>query len=58
MKMFRPLIMLFAVFSISACSFDKMDEVSAINDVSAVGNAFTQALTSEYKDYVNSELQT
>ncbi len=58
MKMFRPLIMLFAVISISACSFDKMDEVSAINDANAVGNAFTQALTSEYKEYVNGELQT
>lgn len=58
MKMFRPLIMLFAVISISACSFDKMDEVSAINDASPVGNAFTQALTGEYKEYVNGELQT
>lgn len=58
MKMLRPFIMLFAVISISACSFDKMDEVSAVNEVSAVGNAFTQALTQEYRDYVNSELTT
>lgn len=58
MKMLRPLIMLFAVFSISACSFDKMEEVSALNDANAVGNAFTQALTQEYQEYVNNELQT
>jgi OOP family OmpA-OmpF porin len=58
MKMLRPLIMLFAVLSISACSFDKMDEVSALNNANAVGNTFTQALTGEYQDYVNAELQT
>ncbi len=58
MKMLRPFIMLFAVLSISACSFDKMDEVAALNDANAVGNAFTQALTQEYQEYVNNELQT
>jgi OOP family OmpA-OmpF porin len=58
MKMLRPFIMLFAVISISACSFDKMDEVSAVNNANAVGNAFTQALTQEYQDYVNNELQS
>ena len=58
MKMLRPLIMLFAVLSISACSFDKMDEVTALNNTNVVGNTFTQALTGEYKDYVNNELQT
>ena len=58
MKMLRPLILLFAVISLNACSFDKMDEVSALNDVSVVGNAFTQHLTTEYQNYVNSELQS
>jgi OOP family OmpA-OmpF porin len=58
MKMLRPLIMLFAVLSISACSFDKMDEVTALNNTNVVGNTFTQALTAEYQTYVNGELQT
>ena len=50
--------MLAAVISISACSFDKMDEVKALNDANAIGNAFTQSLTGEYRTYVNTELQT
>lgn len=56
--MLRSLIILAAVISISACSFDKMDEVKAINDTNAVGNAFTQKLTEEYRNYVNRELTT
>jgi len=58
MKMLRSLIILAAVISISACSFDKMDEVKAINETNAVGNAFTQKLTEEYRNYVNRELTT
>lgn len=58
MKMMRPLIMLFAVLSLSACSFDKMDEVKALNETNAVGNAFTQKLTQEYRSYVNAELNS
>ncbi len=56
--MLRSLVLLAGVLAISACSFDKMDEVKAINNANAVGNAFTQKLTEEYKNYVNSELQT
>ncbi|HPF77846.1 MAG TPA: OmpA family protein [Alphaproteobacteria bacterium] len=56
--MLRSLIILAAVISISACSFDKMDEVKAINETNAVGNAFTQKLTEEYRNYVNRELTT
>ena len=56
MKMLRSLIVLASVAGLSACSFDKMDEVTALNNANAVGNAFTQSLTSEYKSYVNSEL--
>lgn len=58
MKMMRPFIMLFAVLSLSACSFDKMDEVTALNNTSVTGNAFTQALTGEYQNFVNSELSS
>ncbi|HPD83278.1 MAG TPA: OmpA family protein [Alphaproteobacteria bacterium] len=58
MKMLRPLLMLVAVLSISACSFDKMDEVKALNETNAVGNAFTQELTKGYQEFINSELNT
>lgn len=58
MKMLRSLVILAAVITISACSFDKMDEVKALNETSAVGNAFTQELTQEYRDFVNQELTT
>lgn len=58
MKMMRSLVILAAVITISACSFDKMDEAKALNETSAVGNAFTQELTQEYRDFVNQELTT
>lgn len=59
MKMLRSMVLLAGVLALSACSgFDKMDEVKAINNANAVGNAFTQKLTEEYKNYVNSELNT
>ncbi len=58
MKMLRSLLILAAVITVSACSFDKMDEVKALNDTNAVGNAFTQKLTEEYRNYVNRELGT
>ena len=54
----RSLVILAAVITISACSFDKMDEAKALNETSAVGNAFTQELTQEYRDFVNQELTT
>lgn len=53
------MVLVAGVISLSACSgFDKMDEVSALNNANAVGNAFTQKLTEEYKNYVNRELQS
>lgn len=58
MKMMRSLVILAAVITLSACSFDKMDEAKALNETSAVGNAFTQELTQEYRDFVNQELTT
>lgn len=59
MKMLRSLVILLAVTSLNACtSFNKMDEVKALNNVNAVGNAFTQKLTAEYTGLVNRELDT
>ncbi len=57
MKNIRTFALTASVLALTACSgFDKMDEVKALNDANAVGNAFTQKLTSEYKDFVNQEL--
>lgn len=56
MKMLRTFLVLAAVVTLGACSFDKMDEVQALNNANAVGNAFTQSLTEEYRSFVNSEL--
>ncbi len=59
MKILRPIMVLTAVVSLSACgNLDKMDEVKALNETNAVGNAFTQKLTEEYRSYVNREMKT
>lgn len=56
MKMTRNLVLLALVFVVSACNFHKFDEVKAVNEATAVGNPFTQALTNGYKDLVQTEL--
>ena len=60
MKMIRSLVLLAGVLAVSACAGynDKWSEVQAINNANAVGNAFTQSLAEEYKNYVNRELTT
>ena len=58
MKMLRSLIILVAVVSLNACDFDKMDEVKALNNTGAVGNAFTQKLAEEYRNFTNQELDS
>lgn len=58
MKMLRSLAVIAAILTLSACSFDKMDEVKALNNANPVGNAFTQKLSSEYTEFVNQELNT
>ena len=51
MKNLRSLVLIAGVVGLSACSgFDKMDEVKALNNANAVGNAFTQSLTEEYRN--------
>ncbi len=59
MKM-RSMVLLAGVLALSACAGynDKMTEVRALNNANAVGNAFTQKLAEEYKNYVNRELKT
>jgi len=54
----RPLMLTATIALVAACSPKKFDEVQAINEVSGSGNAFTQALTTEYRSFVNSELDS
>lgn len=56
MNIMRSLILVAGVSLLAGCSFNKFDEVSALNDSSAAGSPFTQKLTSEYKAFVDSEL--
>ena len=60
MKNLRTFVLLSGVIALGACGINKnkMDEVTALNDANAVGNAFTQKLTQEYQDYVNREFDT
>lgn len=57
-KMSRTLMVLTGIAMLGACSPKKLDEVKALNEVNGSGNAFTQALTTEYRTFVNSELNT
>jgi OOP family OmpA-OmpF porin len=58
MKMLRSITTLAAVALLSACAVDRgFEEVDALNQTAPVGNAFTQELTQDYRDFVNSELQ-
>ncbi|MBU0860201.1 MAG: OmpA family protein [Alphaproteobacteria bacterium] len=57
MKMMRGIAMAVAVLAVSACSnFNQHSELEALNEVQAVGSPFTQALTSEYRDFANREM--
>ncbi len=57
MKVMRGLVVLAAVVSLSACgNFKDYDEVEALQNAQAVGSPFTQKLTSEYRMFVDSEL--
>ncbi len=58
MKMLRPVLALAAIATLTACSTHKFAEVDALNDVTPVGNTFTQELTKNYQALVNSELST
>ncbi|MEM6811752.1 MAG: OmpA family protein [Pseudomonadota bacterium] len=57
MTLIRSLTLVGAVVALGACSTTRYDEIQALNEVSPVGNAFTQELTMEYRDFVNTELQ-
>lgn len=54
----RPLMLTATIALVAACSPKKFEEVKALNEASGSGNAFTQALTTEYRSFVNSELDT
>lgn len=61
MKMLRKVVMTAGIVALaggmSGCTaFKSFSEVDALNDAQAVGSPFTQALTSEYRAFANSEL--
>ncbi len=58
MQILRGLIIAAGVLALGACDFNKFDEVDALNEAQAVGSPFTQKLTSEYKDFVNAEVDS
>ena len=55
MHIWRGLMIMAAVTALTACDFNKFDEVDALNEAQPVGSPFTQKLTSEYKALVNDE---
>ena len=56
MQILRGLMIMAAVTALTACDFNKFEEVDALNEAQAVGSPFTQKLTSEYRDFVNDEV--
>ncbi len=56
MHIWRGLMIMAAVTALTACDFNKFDEVDALNEAQPVGSPFTQKLTGEYKDFVNNEV--
>lgn len=57
MKTLRTLVLSLSVLAMGGCTvFDSFSEVDALNNAQAVGSAFTQALTGEYRTYSNAEL--
>lgn len=56
MHILRGLMIVAAVTALTACDFNKFEEVDALNEAQAVGSPFTQKLTSEYRDFVNDEV--
>jgi OOP family OmpA-OmpF porin len=58
MNIKRGLTVCACVLSLSAGGFRDLDEVEALNSAQAVGSPFTQKLTSEYKNFVNGEVDS
>jgi len=56
MQILRGLMIVAAVTALTACDFNKFQEVDSLNEAQAVGSPFTQKLTAEYRDFVNNEL--
>lgn len=56
MHILRGLMIVAAVTALTACDFNKFEEVDALNEAQAVGSPFTQKLTSEYRDFVQDEV--
>ncbi len=57
MKIARGLLLTGALLALASCSgYRNHSEIKALNDVQPVGSPFTQALTNEYKNFSNDEM--
>jgi OOP family OmpA-OmpF porin len=57
MKITRGLLLTGALLALTSCSgYRNHSEIKALNDVQPVGSPFTQALTQEYKNFSNDEM--
>ena len=56
MQILRGLLIVAGVAALGACDFNKFDEVDALKEAQPVGSPFTQKLTGEYRDFVDSEV--
>ena len=56
MQILRGLLIVAGVAALGACDFNKFDEVDALKEAQPVGSPFTQKLTGEYRDFVNTEV--
>jgi OOP family OmpA-OmpF porin len=56
MQIMRGLMIVASVAALGACDFNKFEEVEALREIQPVGSPFTQKLTSEYRDFVNLEV--
>jgi len=55
MQILRGLMIVAGVAALTACDFNKFEEVDALKEAQAVGSPFTQKLSAEYRDFVESE---
>jgi len=57
MKILRAVVVIGSIITLGACTgLHDFKEVEALNEVQPVGNPFTQRLTVEYRDFVNTEI--
>jgi len=57
MKSLRTFVMTAGILTLGGCTmYDTYSEIDALNEAQAVGSPFTQALTAEYKEFANNQM--